>query len=385
MTSTQKMGRKQFVALTAVAVAALAIAICAILSRPQPRPQTIAVAANLPLTGFLAEYGAAVKDGATMAADELATPDPAGPRFTFDWQDNASDSKTAITVVQKQMLHPPSVYISGIGPSLVAPIIDKVALQGTPHFIWTFDVVLRKDGKPNAFRTNVSYKIEPAMFIQYAKSRSAKRVAILHLLLPHAVEEFQTVVIPGLRNAGVTEVMAEQYPVGKNDFANVAVKVKDFKPDLLILNGFQMDLVNMVKAFRPQALITDGNTIATYDMMDTTAILGTAELEGIRAVVPAYIVSPTDKATAWTKRFVGRYNRQPIYTNAFGYDAMMIIADAGRRLKLPATPSEWQAAIASTNIDGVTGPLRFDDGGDLRVPLAIAVLRKGLFVADAVR
>jgi len=384
MTSMQKMDRKRIVGLIAVAVAVLVIVIYAIFGRSQPQPQTIAVGANLPLTGFLAEYGAAVKDGATMAADELATADPAGPRFRFDWQDNASDSKTAITVVQKQMLQPPNVYISGIGPSLVAPIMDKVAPQGTPHFVWTFDVVLRKDGKPNSFRTNVSYKIEPAMFVEYAKRRSAKRVAILYLLLPHAVEEFQTVVIPGLKREGVTDVMAEQYAVGKSDFVDLAVKIKEFKPDLLILNGFQMDLVNMVKAFRPQGLITDGNTIATYDMMDTTAILGAAELEGIRAVVPAYIVSPSEKAAAWTKRFVARYGRKPIYTNAFGYDAMTIITDAGRRLNLPASSTDWQRAIAATNIEGITGPLRFDDGGDLRVPLAIAVLRNGKFVPDVV-
>src|SRR4051794_32137220 len=67
----------------------------------------VRIAANLPLSGDLATYGVSVRDGMTLALEALAKEDPAGPKLVFDWQDNASEPKTAVTIMQKQYLQPP--------------------------------------------------------------------------------------------------------------------------------------------------------------------------------------------------------------------------------------------------------------------------------------
>lgn len=336
----------------------------------------VTIAANLPMTGGLATYGKAVQEGATLALEGFAKD---GPPLKVDWQDNAGDPKTTVSIMQKQYLRPPDVYVSGVKPQTMA-IMDQVRSKGTPHFVWIFDAFINPNSRNN-FRTWVSYKIEPPIYLGYAKARDAKRVAIIYVQLPHTVEEFEKIVVPGLKAQGATALLVEPFDFGKGDFKDVAVKVRDFAPDLIILNGFQAELVGMVRALRPFNLIQDGNVIATYDMIDAATILAPDELEGIR-VVAARFVTRGDllETVAWKTRFRARFGKDPLYTHAFAYDMMSIIHDAASRLSLPATSAQWIEALRATKLSGVTGPLSFDNDGDLQTPLEVGVYRGGKLV-----
>jgi hypothetical protein len=63
---------------------------------------------------------------------------------------------------------------------------------------------------------------------------------------------------------------------------------------------------------------------------------------------------------------------------------MMIIHDAAKRLHLPASPKDWISALRATKIDGITGPLSFDDDGSLVTPIEIAVYHNGKLSPDIV-
>lgn len=342
----------------------------------------VKIAANLPLTGDLATYGTAVRDGSNMAVEELKAAG-GSPRLSFDWQDNASDPKQAGTVLQRQLLDSPDIYVSGVKPQTMA-IRDKVSEKGFPHFEWIFDANINPGGTRNAFRTWVSYKIEPPIYLEYAKERQAKRVAIVYVQLPHTVEEFDTLVIPGMKKQGASVVYVEPFAFGTKDFKTIAVKIQASKPDLIILNGFQNDLVSLVRAMRPLNLISDGNTIATYDMLDAATILGQDELEGIRLVAPIFVTQPDrTNVKEWRDRFRTKYNKEPLYTHAFAYDMAMIIEDAAKRIGPNPDSAKWIDALRATNIDGVTGPLKFDDTGDLVTPLEVGVFRDGHPVPEA--
>lgn len=341
--------------------------------------QSVKVATNLPMTGYLATYGAAVRDGSVMAIEDLAKVDPNGPKITFDWQDNAGESKTAVSIMQKQYLQTPEIYVSGVKPQTMA-IMDQIVAKGTPHFVWIFDAFINKNSKNN-FRTWVSYKIEPPIYLDYIKKMNAKRVAIIYVQLPHTNEEFNDILVPALKKDNINDIFIEPFDLGRKDFKDIAVKVKNFKPDLIILNGFQAELVGLVRALRPFNLITDGNTIATYDLLDAASILGADEIEGIRIVAPVFVTRPDkDTVAKWREQFKSKYNKEPLYTHAFAYDMVKIINDAAKRLRLPATSGQWITALRATNIEGITGPLKFDDDGDLVTPLEVGVYRKGKLV-----
>lgn len=340
---------------------------------------TVRIAANLPMSGGLATYGAAVRDGANMAVEEMEKTNASGPKLEFDWQDNTGDPKTTLSIMQKQYLQPPDIYVSGVKPQTMA-IKNQITSKGTPHFVWIFDAYINEKSNNN-FRTWVSYKIEPPVYLGYAQQRKARRVAIVYVHLPHTVEEFNQIVIPGLKKQGIRDIMVESFDFGKGDYKSIAVKVKIFAPDLIILNGFQAELVGLVRAMRPFGLIKDGNTLATYDMLDAAKVLGKDELEGIRQVAPGFVIRPDrPEVKKWRDSFKAKYGSEPLYTHAYAYDMAQIIHDAAGRVNPPTTSEQWIQALRATNIQGVTGPLKFDENGDLITPQEVGVYRDGKLV-----
>lgn len=58
------------------------------------------------MTGQLSYYGEAIREGAIMALEEAKANQPDSPiaNIKIDWQDNASDPKTAVSILQKHKL-----------------------------------------------------------------------------------------------------------------------------------------------------------------------------------------------------------------------------------------------------------------------------------------
>ena len=59
-----------------------------------------------------------------------------------------------------------------------------------------------------------------------------------------------------------------------------------------------------------------------------------------------------------------------------------VIHDAATRLTLPATKEQWINAISATDAEGITGPLKFDEDGDLMTPVEVGVYRNGALKPD---
>jgi branched-chain amino acid transport system substrate-binding protein len=344
----------------------------------------VKVATNLPMSGGLAVYGKSVQRGGTMALEDLRASNPNGPAIEFDWQDNAGNPQTTVSIMQQQYLNPPDIYVSGVRPQTTA-IWDQISAKGTPHFVWIFEMLVNPKSRNN-LRTWVNFKAEPQIYLQHVDKIKPKRVAILHTKIPSYHDEIQQILLPGLKQRGINDVLVEEYDFETSDFKPLAVKTQAFKPDLIVLQGFQSHLVGLVRALRPYSLIKDGNTLATYDMLDAADVLGQDELEGIRFAAP-YFVTRADQTevTNWRARFSGKYNAQPLYTDAFAYDMVMVINDAAKRLTLPATSEQWINALRATNIQGVTGPLKFDEDGSLVTPIELGVFHNGKPTSDSVR
>jgi len=344
-------------------------------------PNSIQIAGNLPLSGPLATYGVAVREGATMAIEDLPKSRPTAPNFSVDWQDNASDPKTAVSVFRKQILSEPDIYTSGVKPQTMA-IKDEISQLGIPHFVWIFDAKINQ-GTDNNFRTWVSYKIEPPIYEAYAEKRKAEKIAITYVRLPHTIEEFEDILIPSFTEKG-KELFVEPFDYGRTDFKDIAVKINEFNPDLIILNGFQSELVGLIRSLRPLGAISDGNTIATYDLLDAAKILGPDEIEGIKIVAPVFETRPDQpKIAKWRQRFQDRFGKEPLYTHAFAYDMITAIATAAGDGNPQKSHEEWIAALGGVDTDGVTGPISFDSDGDMLTPLEVGVYRGGKLVPDA--
>ncbi len=377
--------------LLCLAAASLSTALCCSCTSPGTPPagsitpqKIVRIAANLPMTGDLSVYGTCIHDGSALALKDLAISDPSGPALTFDWQDNAGKPPLAVSIMQKQFLEPPDIYVSGVHPQAMA-IKEQIETRGTPHFIWVFDQSLnksRKAGVGNNFRTYVNLKIEAPVLLNYVKARHPRRVAIIYVRLSHTQEEFENDVVPALRRMGIADIFIQSHAVDFKDFKTTALKLNEFKPDLIIVDEFQDGYVGLLRAVRPLGLIRDGNTIASYDMVEAAKLLGKDEVDGICLVTPKFAIQPqTPAVKAWTQNFFANKHRLPLTADAYAYDSVMIMHDAARRLALPASSKQWIKALQATKITGLTGPLSFDDDGSLRTPIQVGIYRNGELVA----
>ena len=351
-------------------------------SKKKKEENVIKIGCNLPLTGDFATYGESVKNGVDMLLRELLENNKnIKIPIKFFWQDNKGEAKNAVSILQKQLLESIDIFVTGVKPQTMA-LINQISLKKIPHFVWVFDAYICKEYN-NTFRTWVSYKYEPKYYLKYVEKIKPDKIAILYANLPHCEQEFKEIVIPEIKKSGINNILVEAYPWTKKDFKDIAVKVKTYKPDLIIINGFKSTIIGLVKALRDYNLINNGNTIATYDMLDAAEELSKETVEGIRVISPYFsIEKDKPEIMKWRSTFKKIYNRKARYTDAYAYDMAKIIYDVSKRIVYPITNEKLSEEILKTKFDSITGPIKFDRDGDLIITLKIGVFRNGKLVLD---
>jgi ABC-type branched-subunit amino acid transport system substrate-binding protein len=192
------------------------------------------VACNLPLTGNLAVYGKAVQEGVQFYREKNVT--QADP-VIWDWADNEGNGKKTVLNLRLQLESKPDIYVSGVKPQYMI-IEDALKRASIPNFAWVFDSYLRAKNLHN-FRIWVNFREEAEVFLRLQESKKAKRVAILYVMTPSVEEQQRKIIIPELNKRGLKDVLVIPYQIDNLDFNSIALKIKQFSPDLLFLSGFQ--------------------------------------------------------------------------------------------------------------------------------------------------
>ena len=249
--------------------------------------------------------------------------------------------------------------------------------------MWIFDRSIRATHK-NTFRNYLSFKHEPKLIADYALARKVSRFAIIYVQVPHTQEAYEDDLVRELRQRGIQQLSIQPYDIGLKDFRSLITRARAFKPDLLFLSGFQENLSALVKAAREQRLVKDGNVMTSYDLLDAAPLLGAELLEGVRLSTPEFLVSdPRKKYAVWQDKFFKHFQHQPSYTQAFAYDFVHILVDTRRRLGSAWSPAQLFSAIQATDLQGITGPLKFDSEGDVPTPITVAVFRNGKLLRNS--
>jgi len=197
-----------------------------------------------------------------------------------------------------------------------------------------------------------------------------RKVAITYVQLPHVEEQYRNIIIPELERRGIDYIM-EVYSIEKNNFRDVAAKFRDYEPDLMLINGFTVNLIPLVRHFRESVLFDGQNALFTFDLLDAAGELSDELLEGLRLVIPSYELQRQEQE--WNTRFEQRFGRVPRYTDAYAYDMTFAIYHAAKA----KDNGDLFGSLLSVEFDGITGKFLFDPSGDLIVTVHIAEYRDG--------
>jgi len=331
----------------------------------------ITIAGNIPLTGPIAATTGQYPNGVTMGVDE-ACPRFGVPRevFRIDFQDNAGNPTNAVSLFQQQKLRNFDAYISGTSECslAVAPLVDET---GKPHFTLAFDPFF-VNGGPNRMRILANSRIEGPLFVQYAKSKKARSVYGLHVNSAYANSEWDRIIAPGLKEAGITS-QEEAYDFDQRDFKNLALKVEKENPDLIFVIGYSIHLQPLLRDLRTRGLVTDGRVMSALDfIVFLYENSPREELLGVVFACPWFeIPGKVPDAGEWRDRYTQRFGRKPTYQEAYGYDTGGVMVKAYKEKGKVTT----ETILAALPYDGVTGTVRLDENRDLIGTLTIARVR----------
>ncbi|MGB8338538.1 MAG: branched-chain amino acid ABC transporter substrate-binding protein [Burkholderiales bacterium] len=345
------------------------------------QPGAIKIGLAAPLTGAQAHIGQDIKNGTQMAIDDAnaANIEIGGVKLKFELlaEDDQADPKTATVVAQKLA----DAKVAGVvghfnsGASIPASRIYSDA--GIPQI---------SPSSTNPAYTNQGYKTTfrlvandaqqgPAIGNYAVKKLGAKKIAIIDDRTAYGqglADEVEKTV-----KAAGGEVIKREFTSDKaTDFTAILTTLKGLKPDVIMFGGIDPQAGPMAKQMKSlgiNAKFIGGDGWQTPNFIK---LAGDAA-EGAMASVPGLPKDQMPGGKEFLTRFKAKFNNEVELFAPFGYDAVNVFIDAMKRAG-SADPAKFLAEVGKTKINGIIGPIAFDEKGDIKDgPITIFAVKGG--------
>lgn len=235
----------------------------------------------------------------------------------------------------------------------------------TPHMTPSNsgDTLTTQIDNPNFWQTGPLGSTQIATLLAYARSKNFKRVALVtdNSDLGQLINRFFKA---GLEKAGIQVVAEEVVPRGSNTAEPQMQKIRAANPQALFMAGvLTPENVLILRAYRQLGLKTP--VLGNYNLsVPQYTSVAKGLLDGV------VFVDAFDPAKAETARFIEAYRKDtgnaPYNLMGYGYDGVMMVADAIRRAGSTDKQKVREAMQATTGYVGVMGGVgatyQFRDG-----------------------
>ncbi len=358
------------------------------ISSPQPtqvvqKPILLAVAG--PFTGDSSEFGVQIKMSVELAAEELNAKGGIGGRpIQLMLEDDAGNPAEAYNVATKIASNPNVLAVIGHFNSSCS-LAAKSAYTEAKMVMFSpasTNVNVTKNSD-YVFRNIFTDDFQGQSLASYAgEILGAKKVAILFDNDDYGrglKESFKK----KAETLGVTIVSETAYAKDTNDFRSQLTTLQGYQPDLLLVAGLYKHAAVIAKQARELGIKTPligGDGVFSEQFI---TLAGQAA-EGTYVSCPFLFELGGERAKKFAEQFRAKYNREPDAWAALSYDAFQLIIK-GIETNGPSREGihRYLKAINSpaTAYDGLTGKTFFDEEGDCRKPVQVAVVKGGRFTA----
>lgn len=323
----------------------------------------IKVGVLMPLTGDMAFLGQSFANAMIMNADTS--------KVVLYIQDSKGEPKTAINVVNQLISTKHVDVVVSLMPSVSETINPILQSKGITHFVFAFSPDITK--ADNVIKQYPSSDIEDVELLEYAAAKGVKSIAFLRHIISDAEDAYNSIVLPLAKEKGIT-VFDEPFEENTKDFNSLAHKVKNYKSDMIIVQSFSFNYLNIVKSFYYNGILDkmvgdlNFNDLYTYDF-DTVK-----EMDNIPFLGMSFVL--TDAYKDFESSFTEQFNDRPSVMSAFPYDVMSVINVLGE------SGTKKKDIIAYYNeheVNGVTGRLKYDDKGNQIIDYLVMEYQNGHF------
>ncbi|MBN9475441.1 MAG: ABC transporter substrate-binding protein [Burkholderiales bacterium] len=317
------------------------------------------------LSGGAGQYGAAIRNGFQLAADELnAAGGVSGNTIKLVIEDEQGKKEEAINVFKKLIFQDKVVLIFGPTLSNSAQAADPIAQAAKTPVFGTSNTA---DGITSignyVFRNSVTEAdVLPETIRVAAKHNGIKKVAVFYgnddVFTKSGYDNFKK----ALEDLKIPVTTTETFAKGDVDFKAQLTKIKATNPDAVVLSALIAEGGPIMVQARQLGLnvpFIGGNGMNSVKVFD----LAKERADGLWVGSPWSIENSTPENTKFIAAYKAKYNVAPDQFAAQAYDAMHIVAEALKKVKLSgklqADRDALQAALPAVKITGATGAFQF--------------------------
>ncbi len=352
------MKRRSFTLMAAASVLGVGV-----LPRISLAADTIPVGSIEVLTGPVSPYGIAIRDGETLALEEINAAGGVlgGKKIALTVEDSAANKDQAINAARKLIGRDKVVAI--IGPTLsaeyfaLAPMTNqrKVPVIGT-----SITSIGATDIGPFCFRTSLPEADVIPAALRKAMARGAKTIALLYanddLFSKSSYDQMKV----AAETAGLKIIDIETFATKDTDFSAQLTKVKGLKPDAIGIAALVEPTAGVLLqarqlGFGAETQFLGGNGANSPRLGEIAG----AAADGIMVGSPWFIAKDTPQNKAFIAAFNRKYGKNPDQFAAQAYDTMHLLARAIDKAGA-ADPLKIRDALMQVKQDGVMGPLSFN-------------------------
>ena len=317
------------------------------------------------LTGPAAKYGVAIKNGLTLAAEEInAKGGVHGNKLALIIEDEQGKKEEAINVFKKLIFQDKVLMVFGPTLSNSAFAADPIAAAAK---IVAFGTSNTAEGisaiGPTIFRNSVmEADVLPVTTKAAVKHFGIKKVAVIYGNDDAFTKNGYDVFKNTLDAQKIVVTGTETYAKGDVDFKAQLTKIKATNPDAIVCSCLAEEAANIILQTRTLGMkqpFIGGNGFNSPKLFEIAKDAADNTVMGS----PWSAENQTAANKAFMSAYKTKFNTEPDQFAAQAYDALHIVADALKKIKLTgALDKDRHAlhdALPSVKLDGATGRFAF--------------------------
>lgn len=365
------------ISLTAlVAAALLGLAGC---GKEEPKPAapaappaptvSVKIGVVAPLTGPQSHIGKDLENAVRMAADDgnAAKIMIGGNQLKFEVmaEDDQADPKMAPVVAQKIVDAKVNAVVGHFNSGTTIPASRLYSDAGIPQISPSATNPKYTDqGFKTAFRVVANDNQQGKVVGEYiAKDLNAKTLAIIDDRTAYG-QGVADVVEKSAKEAGA-KIVAREFTTDKStDFKAILTKIRSRKPDVIFFGGIDTQagpMLQQMKGLGIKAQFVGADGIQSSELFK----LGGDAVEGTLASFPGLPIEKMGQGKSFNDKYKARFKQDVVLYAPQGYDAFNVFVDAMKRAG-SIESAKILEKLPSTDYKGITGPIKFDDKGDIK-------------------
>jgi branched-chain amino acid transport system substrate-binding protein len=346
----------------------------ALLASPALAQEEVKIGAIMPMTGGAASYGEWMRNGMSIAVDEINEKWAPNRKLTLIIEDSKSNPKDAVTAMNK-VLSADKVQAVMTTLTWVTNTLAPIATQNKIVLTTSATLPGITEQSEYLFRNATNLSSEINRLVDFTSGKY-QRAAVLWANLEWAKwgkDAFET----GFKKRGGEIVEDQSFAADATDLRPQLTKIRAANPDVVLVLAYKTTGVALKQA-RELGLKAQFVGTLDFELPEVVEIGKDAEDGSIYTKALFDPEKPSSNAMrAYTEEYKKRYHQAPEVYGATMYDMLKMLAEAVATGK--DTDGIRQNLMSVKNYPGASGETTFTPTRDVNKPVELKTIKDGKY------